>query len=302
MIKRRHLRSTGSLRSNSTFIWLAPESLTSGPLKLDERDWRASHGSVNYQNMWHRTKRLINSYLDDLIARVSSPDRDVRGITRAEIARLNELEVQTHASVKVLEKELAEVELKILGLAERERIAREQGNDQAASAAGSQMLALGTQRDLIKQQIAEAKSAAERARSLREERRRQGEDLATETHLTAMRENVSSVHKPFDSTDPSGTIDEMRERIARSSGSLTSNRVAEADRELETERARARVEDVLAQYKQGLAGDAPRTSTDQTTNTPSNPNPPTSKESDSGNDPAQQKSLGRTEGPVRPID
>lgn len=252
--------------------------------------------------MWHRTKRLINSYLDDLIERVSSPDRDVRGITRAEIARLNELEVQTRASVKLLEKELAEVELKILGLAERERITREQGNDQAASAAGSQMLALGTQRDLIKQQITEANSAAERARSLREERRRQGEDLATETHLTAMSENLSSVHKPFDSTDPSGTIDEMRERIARSSGSLTSNRVVEANRELEAERARARVEDVLAQYKQGLAGDAPRTSTDQTANTPSNPNAPTSKEPDSGNDPAQQKSLGRTEGPVRPID
>src|SRR5215510_9628155 len=142
--------------------------------------------------MWHRTKRLINSYLDDLIERVSSPDRDVRGITRAEITRLNELEVQTRASVKMLEKELAEVELKILGLAERERIAREQGNDQAA--AGSQMLALGNQRDLIKQQIAEANSAADRAHSLRDERRRQGEDLATETHLSAMRENLSAVH------------------------------------------------------------------------------------------------------------
>jgi len=252
--------------------------------------------------MWNRTKRLINSYLDDLIERVSSPDREVRGITRAEITRLNELEVQTRASVKVLEKELAEVELKILGLGERERIAREQGNDQAASAAGSQMLALGTQRDLIKQQIAEANSAAERARSLREERRRQGEDLANETHLTAMRENLSSVHKPFDSTDPSGTIDEMRERIARSSGSLSSNRVGEADRELEAERARARVEDALAQYKQGLSGDAQLTSQDQPTNPPANPNTPNSKDPESGNDPGQQKSLGRTEGPVRPID
>src|SRR5215510_8720308 len=252
--------------------------------------------------MWHRTKRLINSYLDDLIQRVSSPDRDVRGITRAEITRLNELEVQTRASVKMLEKELAEVELKILGLAERERIAREQGNDQAASAAGSQMLALGTQRDLIKQQIAEANSAADRAHSLRDERRRQGEDLATETHLSAMRENLSAVHKPFDSTDPSGTIDEMRERIARSSGSLTNNRVAEADREMEAERAKARVEDVLAQYKQGLAGESQLASSDQTPNEAASPSPVSSKEPDSGNDPAQQKSLGRTEGPVRPID
>ena len=253
--------------------------------------------------MWHRTKRLINSYLDDLIQKVSSPDRDVRGITRAEIARLNELEVQTRASIKILEKELAEVELKILGVAERERIARAQGNDQVASAAGSQMLALGAQRDLIKQQIAEAQSAADRASSLREERRRQGEDLATETHLTAMRENLSSVHKPFDSTDPSATIDEMRERIARSSGSLINNRVADADRELEAERSRARVEDVLAQYKQGLAGEAERPTVNQTTNPPANPTTADTKNAESSSDsPAQQKSLGRTEGPVRPID
>ena len=62
--------------------------------------------------MWHRTKRLINSYLDDLIQRVSGPDREARGVTRAEVARLNELEVQTRASAKLLEKELAEVGLK----------------------------------------------------------------------------------------------------------------------------------------------------------------------------------------------
>jgi hypothetical protein len=120
-----------------------------------------------------------------------------------------------------------------------------------------------------------------------------------------MKENLSSVHKPFDSTDPSGTIDEMRERIARSSGSLTNSRVAEADRELEAARTRTRVEDALAQYKQGLAGEAQRPSTDQgTANTPANTNEaPSSEEPESKSDaPTQSKSLGRTDGPVRPID
>jgi len=253
--------------------------------------------------MWDRTKRLINSYLDDLIHRVSNPDREVRGITQAEIARLNELEVQTRASAKVLEKELAEIELKILGLAERERMAREQGNLQAASAPGSQMLSLGAQRDLIKQQLSEAHSAADRARALRDERRRQGEELANETHLTAMRENLSSVQKPFDSTDPSGTIDEMRERIARSSGSTTSSRVAEADRELAAERARGQIEDVLAKYKQGLAGEAETAPADQTANPAAEtPSIATAEPESSGDAPTQSKSLGRTEGPVRPID
>ena len=212
-------------------------------------------GSLLTNNdMWHRTKRLINSYLDDLIQRASGPDREARGITRAEVARLNELEVQTRASAKVLEKELAEVGLKILGVAERERIARERGDEASASAAGSQLVALSAQRDLIMQQLGEANAAAERARGLREERRLLGEDLATETHLTAMRENLSSVQTPFAGTDPSATIDEMRERLRRSGASLADSRVAEADRELEAERARARVEDVLSRYKQGVAG------------------------------------------------
>lgn len=251
--------------------------------------------------MWNRTKRLINSYLDDLIARASGPDREAREITRGELTRLNELEVQTRASAKILEKELAEVQLKMIGVAERERIARERGDSAAASAAGSQLVTLGAERDLIRQQIAEASGAAERARALREERRRQGEDLATDTHLTAMRENLSSVQRPFDSTDPAGTIDEMRARIQRSSGTLTDNRVAEADRELEKERARASVEEMLARYKQGSVSsemspltETPAVSPSGTAEKPSS--------ADSENAPAESKTLGRTDGPIRPID
>jgi adenine-specific DNA methylase len=255
--------------------------------------------------MWHRTKRLINSYLDDLIQRVSSPDRELRGVTRAEIARLHELEVQTRASAKMLDKELAEVGLKILGVAERERIARERGDEATALAAGKQLVTLSAQRDLIMQQLGEANAAAERARSLREERRLQGEDLAAETHLTAMRENLSSIQAPFDRTDPSSTIDEMRERLRRSGASLTDSRVADADRELEVERARAQVEDALSRYKQGITGSEPQTSTQGATplaaptavpaadTVESNPEDKTT---------GQSKTLGRTDGPVRPID
>jgi hypothetical protein len=256
--------------------------------------------------MWHRTKRLINSYLDDLIQRVSSPDREVRGITRAELARLNELEVQTRASAKVLEKELAEIGLKILGLAERERIAREQGDEATASAAGRQLVALGAQHDLIKQQLGEANSAAGRARALREERRRFGDELATETQLTEMRENLSSIHTPFASGDPAGTIDEMRQRIMRSSTSSTDNRIAEAERELEAERTRSRVEDMLSQYKQGLRGEeAPRQEVGNAARTDATTAESKPKDSDSSSDEAataQKKTLGRTDGPVRPID
>ncbi len=257
------------------------------------------------KDMWHRTKRLINSYLDDLIQRVSGPDREARGVTRAEIARLHELEVQTRASSKVLERELAEVGLKILGVAERERISRERGDEAAASAAGKQLVALSAQRDLIMQQLGEANAAAERARALREERRLQGEDLVAETHLTAMRENLSSIQTPFDSTDTSATIDEMRERLRRSGASLTDSRVAEADRELEAERARAKVEDALSRYKQSVAGSEPQTQTQGTSPQAAPAATPASNASGSSADdeaPGQSKTLGRTDGPVRPID
>lgn len=250
--------------------------------------------------MWQRTKRLINSYLDDLIERASSPDRDAREITRAEIARLSELEVQTRASVKVLEKELAEVELKMIGVAERERMARERGDTSAASAAGGQLVTLGAQRDLIKQQLAEAGSAAERARALREERKRQGEDLATETHLTNMRENLSSVQRPFDTTDPAGTIDEMRSRIQRSNASLTDNRVADVERELEKERARANVEDMLSRYKQGISATETTPAPRESSTPPAAPASPSQTSEDDA--PPESKTLGRTDGPVRPID
>jgi len=251
--------------------------------------------------MWQRTKRLINSYLDDMIERASSPDREARGVTQAELVRLNELEVQTRASAKMFEKELAEIGLKILGMAERERIAREQGDEAAASAAGSRLIALSAERDLVKQQLSEANSAADRARAMREERRRMGEDLATETHLTLMRENLSSLHSPFDSTDPAGTIEEMRGRIKGSGGLSTDARVAEAERELEAERARAQVEDMLSRYKQGIGVTEPSKQTEQAL-----PLAPSQSGSTTGNadetEPGQSKTLGRTDGPVRPID
>src|SRR5215510_14184104 len=111
--------------------------------------------------MWQRTKRLINAYLDDLIQRVSGPDREVRQVTRAELSRLNEVEVQARASAKMFEKEKAELELKIGGLLERGRLLRERGDQTGAQSAARDAAALVAQHDLLKQQIGEATSAAE---------------------------------------------------------------------------------------------------------------------------------------------
>ena len=252
--------------------------------------------------MWNRTKRLINSYLDELIERTSSPDREVRQITRAEIARLNELEVQTLASVKMFEKDLAEVELKMVGVTERERMARERGDMAAAESAGRELVRLGEHRDMLKQQIGEARASAARARQLREERKQQGDALATDTHLTAMRENLAGLHAPFDATDPSGTIEEMRARLPRPGLSENDARLAAAERDYQESQRRAQVDDMLARYKETLAGGdavdvAPRVPQTAPPAQAASPTKPIDED-----EPEQPKTLGRTEGPVRPID
>ena len=251
--------------------------------------------------MWNRTKRLINSYLDELIERTSGPDKDVRQITRAEVARLNELEVQTLASVKMFEKDLAEVELKMIGVSERERMARERGDVAAAESAGRELVQLGAHRDMLRQQIGEARAPAARARQLREERKQQGEQLATETHLTAMRENLAGLNTPFDATDPSGTIEEMRTRLQQSGMSETDARLAAAEREYQETQRRTQVDDMLARYKQAVndntAEAAPRLPQTAPPAATSSPARPIDEE-----EPEQPKTLGRNEGPIRPID
>jgi hypothetical protein len=247
--------------------------------------------------MWNRTKRLINSYLDDLIERTSSPDKDVRQVTRAEIARLNELEVQTLASIKLFEKEQAEVDLKILGMAEREKMARERGDLTQAESVGRELVTLAAHRDLLKQQISEAKSSAARARALREERKRLGEDLANETHLTSMRENLAGIQTPFDATDPASTIEEIRMKLNRPASASTDPRLAEAEREYEEQAKRARIDEMLSRYKESTTGS--ETIAPQKSQAPESV--PATKPIEA-EEAEQPKTLGRNEGPIRPID
>jgi hypothetical protein len=255
--------------------------------------------------MWNRTKRLINSYLDELIERASAPDKDVRRVTRAELARLNELEVQTLGSVKMFEKELAEIELKMIGVSERERIARERGDLAAAESAGRELVNLGSHRDLLRQQISEGKASAARARALRDDRKRMGEELATETHLTTMREDIAGLNTPFGKNDPASTLEEMRMRLNRPGLSESEARLAEAERQFEEEQKRARADELLARYKSSIAaGEA---------NVAQESPPPPAKASNQAEtlsdvapseseQPDQPKTLGRNSGPVRPID
>ena len=249
--------------------------------------------------MWEKTKRLINSYLDSFIERANTPDSDIRSVTRGEIARLGEVEVQARASVKLLEKELAEVELKLLGDSERARL----DIDTSTAASGSATQTLTAQRDLLKQQIAEATVSAERAKALREQRRLEGEDLAIQSRLSSMQETMSGVHSGFDVNDPASVIDEMKARIGSAAISENDMRLHEADRQIEAERKRSKVDDLLASYKRSiLEPDAP---TDQQTSIapgPGQTDQATNQLEPAEEGSAEQKTLGRADPTVRPID
>jgi phage shock protein A len=253
--------------------------------------------------MWQRTKRMINSYLDNMIEKTSSPDEDVRALTRGEVARLNEYEVQSRASVKLFEKELAEVELKIIGLVEREKIFRGQGNEEAAGKAAYAIQTLSAQRDLLKQQISEARGAAEKAKALREERKVQGVELTNDLYLTQMRENIASVNSGFGVNDPASTIEEMRSRLSSTSVPSIEAQVADADRELKALESKSKIDDVLAQYKNRLTDEPlqetklPKPQATQTPETSASPNRLIEEESTE-----QEKTLGRSDGTIRPID
>ncbi|HWX42438.1 MAG TPA: hypothetical protein VN345_14905, partial [Blastocatellia bacterium] len=111
--------------------------------------------------MWERTKRLVNSYLDNLIEKTGRPDSEVRDMTRGEVARLNEVEVQARASVKVFEKQVAALEVKMNALVERDRVARERNDMAAVASVASAFEPLAAERDMLKKQIAEANAKAE---------------------------------------------------------------------------------------------------------------------------------------------
>jgi len=252
--------------------------------------------------MWNRTKRLVNSYLDNLIEKTGRPDSEVRQSTRGEIARLNEVEVQARASAKVFEKQLAALEQKMNALVERYRIARERNDMAAVAAVASAFEPLAAERNMLQKQIAEANSKADSARALREERRQQGEDLATETHLTTMRESIAGVQSAFDPNDPGAAIDEMRGRLARKGVVTGSDPVAEADRELAVQQKRSEVDDMLARYKTDLSAEPPAVQTPPVPQSPGQPITGPKVTSSENDEPEEPKTLGRTEGPVRPID
>ena len=259
--------------------------------------------------MWQRTKRMINSYLDSLIDRTGRPESELRDVTRAEIARLNEVEVRAKGAAKMIEKQLAEAELKLTGATERQRMARERGDATAQADAARVAAGLQQECDMLKGQLAEANASVARARALREDRRGSVDDLAAQTHLASMQETLAGMQSPFDATDPSGVIDEMRSKIRR--GAAPPSAVEQADADLAAQAKKSKVDELLEQYKKGLdqggLDPVPRQQSflAPEAEVPADPSAASRGPGGAaGNQPGadETKTLGPAPGPVRPID
>jgi hypothetical protein len=172
----------------------------------------------------------------------------------------------------------------------------------AVAAVASAFEPLAAERTMLQKQIAEANSKADSARALREERRRLGEDLATETHLTTMREGIAGVRSGFDPNDPGAAIDEMRGRLARKGVVTGPDPLAEADRELAVQQKRSEVDDMLTRYKTELSGEPPIARTEPASQSLAQPATEPKVSTPDKDESQEPKTLGRTEGPIRPID
>ena len=77
--------------------------------------------------------------------------------------------------------------------------------------------------------------------------RRDWDRVADRSRLASMQNAISELMMPFSSTDPSGTIDEMRQKLG-DRGTLD-HQVSEADEQLEKKRREERTEELLSLYK-----------------------------------------------------
>jgi hypothetical protein len=253
---------------------------------------------------------MINSYLDSLIDRTSRPESELRDVTRAEIVRLSEVEAQARAAAKMIEKQLAEAELKLTGATERQRMARERGDQSAEAEAARVAAGFQQECEMLKGQLSEANAAVARAGVLKEDRRTAVNDLAAQTHLSSMQETLAGIQSPFDARDPSGVIDEMRSKIRRNAPPPSA--VEQADADLAAQSKKSKVDDLLEQYKRGLDQGAmsppPQQQSFQTApvtaaqqNAPGSSGAPVDADT-SETETDETKTLGPAPGPVRPID
>jgi hypothetical protein len=260
--------------------------------------------------MWQRTKQMINSYLDSLIDRTSRPESELRDVTRAEVARLNEVEAGSRAAAKMIEKQLAEAELKLTGATERQRMARERGDATGEADAASVAARFQQECDMLKGQLSEANASIARAQALKVDRRTAVNDLAAQTHLSSMQETLAGIQSPFEASDPSGVIDEMRSKIRRNAAPPSA--VEQAGADLAAQLKKSKVDDLLEQYKKSLD----QGGIDSPPETRSFLAPPATaaqqNASETSGAPVEQdapqtetdeaKTLGPASGPVRPID
>jgi len=205
--------------------------------------------------MWNRTKRLVNSYLDNLIDKVEKPDQQVQNAGTVKASQLGANAVESLANVKIFEKKITETEAKIATLESRIPLLT---NDTQKMILQSQLDTSRAELLDLQQRLTEARGSAIRAQKAMKEHPGQVRETMNNARLAEMGETVAGAAMPTSTDDPFWIMDEMKSKIeqraAASSAQTTDAKIAAADAELE--KPGALVDDLLSQYKRDVAAES----------------------------------------------
>ena len=203
--------------------------------------------------MWNRTKRLVNSYLDNLIDKVESPDKQVQQAGAVKSSQLGTNAVEALATVKLFEKKITELEAKIATLESRIPMIT---NSTQKMLLESQLETSRAELLDLQQRVMVARGTAIQSQKAVKEHPHKVHETMNNARLAQMGEALAGSAGGATSTDdPFWVMDEMKNKIEQRnamSGSMTADaKIAAADAELE--KPGAAVDDLLSQYKRDLA-------------------------------------------------
>ncbi|HZS44567.1 MAG TPA: hypothetical protein VFC63_05650 [Blastocatellia bacterium] len=217
--------------------------------------------------MWNRTKRLVNSYLDNLIDKVEKPDQQVQDAGTVKASQLGASAVESLANVKMFEKRITETEAKIATLESRIPLL---SNDTQRMIMQSQLDTSRAELLDLQQRLTQARGSAIQAQKAMKEHPGQVRETMNNARLAQMGETLAGTSMPTKADDPFWVMDEMKSKIeqrsAVSSAQTADARIAAADAELE--KPESVVDDLLSQYKRDVASERVSPPVNQTVSPP----------------------------------
>jgi len=230
--------------------------------------------------MWKRAKRVINSYLDNLISKFEEPDAALQHATQVKASALGQSAAESLATQKLFEKRIAELELEIATVETRIRIA--EGSPDKVARLSQHLQTLQAELADLQARLPQARQASAQAmRALKEHKHDIGQAI-TDSNLADIKETIANTSGAFSSDAIGVTFDEMRDKILLKA---QASHLLDSEPDLEPQQ---NVDDILSQYKRRMEAGA---------NPTAQPDPETGEKEQT-----TKKTLGPATDDVRPLE